>query len=95
MLYESRNMYQFRTLVFHPLHRYCSIFVTAPSPENLKTLFEFIIKGLDAMKYEQHSDYDVVQSTNPEFKKSIVRIVMHVHEQPRQIVQYIHPQDYK
>lgn len=69
--------------------------MTAPSPENLKTLFEFIVKGLDAMKYEQHSDYDVVQSTNPEFKKSIVRIILHVHGQPRQIVQYIHPQDYK
>ncbi|OQR78084.1 N-acetyltransferase 10-like, partial [Tropilaelaps mercedesae] len=74
---------------------YCNIFVTAPSPENLRTLFEFIVKALDAVKYEQHSDYDVVQSTNPEFKGSIVRIVMHIHGQPRQIVQYIHPQDYK
>lgn len=74
---------------------YCNVFVTAPSPENLKTLFEFIVKGFDAMKYEQHIDFDVVQSTNPEFKKSIVRIVMHQQGQPRQIVQYIHPQDYK
>lgn len=31
---------------------YSTIFVTAPSPENLKTLFEFILKGFDALKYE-------------------------------------------
>lgn len=31
---------------------YSNIFVTAPSPENLKTLFEFIFKGLDALDYQ-------------------------------------------
>ena len=32
-------------------HRYANIFVTAPSPENLKTVFEFIIMGLKDLKY--------------------------------------------
>lgn len=32
--------------------RYSNIFVTAPSPENLKTLFEFICKGLDVLDYK-------------------------------------------
>jgi N-acetyltransferase 10 len=31
---------------------YSNIFVTAPSPENLNTLFEFVFKGLDAMDYK-------------------------------------------
>ncbi|KAL3584033.1 hypothetical protein D5086_015094 [Populus alba] len=31
---------------------YSNIFVTAPSPENLKTLFEFICKGFDALEYK-------------------------------------------
>jgi tRNA(Met) C34 N-acetyltransferase TmcA len=31
---------------------YSNIFVTSPSPENLKTLFEFITKGFDAMNYQ-------------------------------------------
>ena len=41
---------------------YSNIFVTAPSPENLKTLFEFIFKGFDALDYQvitsnhKHSD---------------------------------------
>ena len=34
------------------LCRYSNIFVTAPSPENLKTLFDFICKGFDALNYK-------------------------------------------
>lgn len=33
---------------------YSNILVTAPSPENLKTLFEFIFKGLNALNYKEH-----------------------------------------
>ena len=33
---------------------YSNIFVTSPSPENLKTLFEFIFKGFDALDYTEH-----------------------------------------
>ncbi|KAG1716074.1 hypothetical protein ID866_1100 [Astraeus odoratus] len=52
-------------------HGYANIFVTSPSPENLKTLFEFVFKGLDALGYEEHLDYDIAQSTNPDFNKAI------------------------
>jgi N-acetyltransferase 10 len=38
---------------------YSNIFVTAPSPENLKTVFEFIIAGLKALKYNEHLDFEV------------------------------------
>lgn len=31
---------------------YSNIFVTSPSPENLKTLFEFVFKGFDALDYQ-------------------------------------------
>lgn len=31
---------------------YANIFVTAPSPENLCTLFEFVFKGLDGCGYQ-------------------------------------------
>jgi len=53
---------------------YSNIFVTAPSPENLRTLFEFIFKGLDQLEYKEHLDYDLVESTNPAFAKAIVRV---------------------
>lgn len=66
-------------------HGYANIFVTSPSPENLKTLFEFVFKGLDALGYEEHLDYDIAQSTNPDFNKAIVRV--NVFRQHRQTVQ--------
>ncbi|KAI0916897.1 N-acetyltransferase 10 [Taiwanofungus camphoratus] len=72
-------------------HGYSNIFVTSPSPENLKTLFEFIFKGMDVLGYEEHLDYDIAQSTNPDFNKAIVRV--NVFRQHRQTIQYIQPQD--
>ncbi|KAK3000848.1 hypothetical protein RJ639_020773 [Escallonia herrerae] len=64
---------------------YSNIFVTAPSPENLKTLFEFVCKGFHMLEYKEHLDYDVVKSPNPEFKKATVRI--NIYKQHRQTIQ--------
>ncbi|KAA1106649.1 hypothetical protein PGT21_036803 [Puccinia graminis f. sp. tritici] len=74
-------------------HSYSNIFVTSPSPENLKTLFEFIFKSLTALGYEEHLDYNVHQSSNPEWKNCIVRV--DIFRNHRQTIQYIQPQDYK
>ncbi|KAK9130064.1 hypothetical protein Sjap_010551 [Stephania japonica] len=38
---------------------YSNIFVTAPSPDNLKTLFEFVRKGLEALEYKICSKRDI------------------------------------
>jgi len=70
---------------------YSNIFVTSPSPENLKTVFEFLFKGLDAIAYKEHIDYEIIQSTNPDFNKAVVRVnIFHEH---RQTIQYIEPHD--
>lgn len=34
-----------------------SIVVTAPEPENLVAVFQFLIEGLQALKYQEHYDY--------------------------------------
>ncbi|XGW25056.1 hypothetical protein V3C99_006463 [Haemonchus contortus] len=70
---------------------YSNIFVTSPSPENLRTLFEFVMKGFDTMGYQEHIDYELIQSTNPEFQKALVRV--NVFREHRQTIQYIHPSD--
>ncbi|KAH6645419.1 GNAT acetyltransferase 2-domain-containing protein [Truncatella angustata] len=70
---------------------YSNIFITSPSPENLKTLFEFIFKGFDQLGYVDHADYSIIQSTNPDFNKAIVRV--NIHRSHRQTIQYIRPQD--
>ena len=66
---------------------YSNIFLTSPSPENLKTLFEFIFKGFDALGYKEHLDYDIIQSTNPDFQKAIVRV--NVFKEHRQTIQVL------
>ncbi|EDQ88941.1 uncharacterized protein MONBRDRAFT_32524 [Monosiga brevicollis MX1] len=71
---------------------YSNIFVTSPTPENLKTVFEFVFKGFDALNYQEHADYEIVQSTNPDFNKAIVRVNVFTKEH-RQTIQYIQPQD--
>jgi N-acetyltransferase 10 len=69
------------------VHGYSNIFVTSPSPENLKTLFEFVFKGLDVLGYEEHLDYDIAQSTNPDLNKAIVRVnVFRGHRQTIQVL---------
>ncbi|XP_013884650.1 RNA cytidine acetyltransferase [Austrofundulus limnaeus] len=70
---------------------YSNIFVTSPSPDNLHTMFEFIFKGFDALQYQEHLDYEIIQSLNPEFSKAVVRV--NVFKEHRQTIQYIHPGD--
>ncbi|CAH1257422.1 NAT10 [Branchiostoma lanceolatum] len=70
---------------------YSNIFVTSPSPENLNTLFEFVFKGFDALDYQEHMDYELVQSTNPDFHKAVVRV--NIYREHRQTIQYLHPSD--
>jgi N-acetyltransferase 10 len=62
---------------------YSNIFVTAPTPENLRTLFEFVFKGLDSLDYKEHLEYDIMESTNPAFGKAIVRV--NVYKSHRQV----------
>ncbi|XP_071515756.1 RNA cytidine acetyltransferase isoform X2 [Panulirus ornatus] len=68
---------------------YSNIFVTSPSPENLNTLFEFVLKSLNKMGYEEHLNYQVVRSSDPQFSKCVMRVV--VTRDRQQIIQYIAP----
>ncbi|XP_075995531.1 RNA cytidine acetyltransferase [Genypterus blacodes] len=70
---------------------YSNIFVTSPSPDNLQTMFEFIFKGFDSLQYEEHLDYEIIQSLNPDFNKAVVRV--NIFKEHRQTIQYIHPGD--
>jgi N-acetyltransferase 10 len=40
----------------------------------LKTLFEFVKKGLDALGYEETLDYDFVRTGNEEWGRAVVRV---------------------
>jgi N-acetyltransferase 10 len=70
---------------------YANIFVTAPHPENLRTFFEFVVRGLKALAFVEHTDFEVVASTNAEFNHAPVRVS--IKKSHRQTVQYVQPHD--
>lgn len=70
-------------------HDYSNIFVTSPSPENLRTFFEFLVTGFNALGYQNHTDYEVIESNDPSLHKAVVRV--NVFRSHRQTVQYIDP----
>jgi len=68
---------------------YSNIYVTSPSPENLHTLFEFVLKGLKAVHLTEHHDYTVIKSNDPEQNFAVTRI--NVFRDHNQTIQYIDP----
>ena len=72
------------------VYGYSNIIITAPSPENLKTFFEFLIKGLNVLNYVEHKDY-IIQEGTGEFKGSIISI--DIIKNHKQTIRYILPTD--
>ncbi|GAA0146893.1 RNA processing factor [Lithospermum erythrorhizon] len=71
---------------------YSNIFITAPSPEDVKTLFDFVLKGFELLGYKDPEDYDLVRSGEPELKKAIVQI--NIYRKHRQTIQYVQPSEH-
>lgn len=72
-------------------HDYSNIFVTSPSPENLRTFFAFLFVGFDALGMVEHTDYEIIQSTDPALNKAVIRV--NVFKAHRQTIQYLDPTD--
>lgn len=70
---------------------YSNIFVTAPSPDNLLTLFQFICIGLELLEYKERQDFDRVFSSNKEYDKAIIRIDIFKHH--KQFIRLVFPDD--
>jgi N-acetyltransferase 10 len=71
---------------------YSTINVTAPEPENLVAVFDFVIRGLKALKYQEHLDYTLTYNSDKSGRDKIKCIVaVEMHKSHRQIIQYISP----
>eukprot|EP00520_Triparma_pacifica_P009454 CAMPEP_0118641268 /NCGR_PEP_ID=MMETSP0785-20121206/5188_1 /TAXON_ID=91992 /ORGANISM="Bolidomonas pacifica, Strain CCMP 1866" /LENGTH=691 /DNA_ID=CAMNT_0006532695 /DNA_START=193 /DNA_END=2265 /DNA_ORIENTATION=- len=72
---------------------YGTVYVTSPSPNNLTTTFEFLLKGLKALKYEEHKDYTVKYSKYKDGRGDDVKVVtgVEVHRSHKQVVTYLPP----
>jgi tRNA(Met) C34 N-acetyltransferase TmcA len=79
----------FISLPFFAYFRYSNIYITSPAPDNLKILFEFILKGFNALDYQDHMDYDIQYSSNDHKEKMITQLTIHRPKQHRQVIQVI------
>ncbi|KAI6207695.1 RNA cytidine acetyltransferase [Aphelenchoides besseyi] len=70
---------------------FTNISVTSPSPENLKAVFEFLLKGFEALGLKEHADFEIVYSTKNDQRKTIMAI--NVTRTHRQTIQYIEPDE--
>ena len=85
-----------------------SIVVTAPEPENLVSVFHFLVEGLKALKYQEHYDYtlgynygldsDAGEKAGRDNTKCIVSVSIHgggggKGGGQRQMVRYVRPRD--
>uniref|UniRef100_A0A7S2PD83 RNA cytidine acetyltransferase n=2 Tax=Leptocylindrus danicus TaxID=163516 RepID=A0A7S2PD83_9STRA len=73
---------------------FSTIMVTAPEPENLVAVFDFVLRGLKALKYQEHLDFNVTynNASGREQTKCITSIEVH-REHHRQIIRYAKPQE--
>ncbi len=71
---------------------YSNIFVTAPTPDNLKTFFEFILLGMNKLNYREHKDYEIVKGVEEDTKNLIVKI--NIFRDHKQTITYINPNDF-
>eukprot|EP00956_Cyclotella_meneghiniana_P016426 scaffold25926_cov57-Cyclotella_meneghiniana.AAC.4 len=83
-----------------------SIVVTAPEPENLVSVFQFLIEGLKALKYQEHYDYTVGynygmdggennrgEKAGRDNIKCVVSVEIHGKKSQKQKVRYVRPMD--
>lgn len=86
-----------------------SIVVTAPEPENLVSMFQFLIEGLKALKYQEHYDYTLGynygdgagsdgggEKAGRDNVKCVISVTVHGDNHSkgkRQTVRYVQPRD--
>ena len=68
---------------------YSTIAVTAPEPENLVAVFDFFLRGLKVLKYQEHMDYSITynNATGREAIKCVVGI--DIYRDHKQSIRYI------
>ena len=72
---------------------YSNINVTAPEPENLVAVFDFVLRGLKALKYQEHLDYTIKYNANKGREQIKCIVAVEVHKSHRQSIKYIAPDE--
>ncbi|KAH8063332.1 pyruvate carboxylase [Aureococcus anophagefferens] len=95
---KARTLDQARGARLHRRPRGAPRAVTAPSPENVGTVFEFLLVGLEALHYSEHGDYEVLKHRTDGGDDVPVRVNVYTKKDggertTRQVVQYVSPGD--
>jgi N-acetyltransferase 10 len=72
---------------------YSTMAVTAPEPENLVSVFDFLCRGLKALKYQEHLDYSITYNTASGREATKCVTAINIHRSHRQVIQYIPPHE--
>ena len=72
---------------------YSTICVTAPEPENLVAVFDFVLRGLKALKYQEHLDYTVSYNTASGREQTKCIVGVDVHRDHKQSIRYVRPDE--
>jgi N-acetyltransferase 10 len=72
---------------------YSTMAVTAPEPENLVAVFDFLCRGLTALKYQEHMDYTITYNTTSGRDAVKCIVAINIHRSHRQLIQYIPPHE--
>lgn len=73
---------------------YSTINVTAPEPENLVAVFDFVIRGLKALKYQEHLDYTITYHAEKTGREAIKCVIaVEIHKSHRQSIRYVKPEE--
>lgn len=70
---------------------YSNIVVTAPEAENLVAVFDFILRGLAALKYQEHLDFTISYNTAQGREQIKCITGIEIHRDHRQSITYISP----
>ena len=73
------------------VYGYSNIFVTAPTPDNLKTFFDFVLLGITKLNYKEHKDYEIIRGTDEATRNLIIKI--NIYRDHKQTITYIDPCD--
>jgi N-acetyltransferase 10 len=72
---------------------YSTMAVTAPEPENLVAVFDFLRRGLQALQYQEHLDYTVAYNSAKGREETKCITSIRIHRTHRQVIQYIAPSE--
>jgi N-acetyltransferase 10 len=70
---------------------FSTIYVTAPAPENLVSVFDFTLRGLKVLKYQEHMDFTVTYNSAMGREETKCVLSIAVYRNHRQIIQYVPP----